>query len=1387
VLENLERRLVLNATIDPVVDGDNVYLDWFGDTTADNVTVTYDPNTLFFTYSDPGHTIDVTPDPGVVDIVNNDSSSVSIAPIAPYNIYALDFTSPFGGNTYNIQSNYGTVTGGVNFIGAPVLLSPDTINLGNPTTGLGAGFPEVFTEYPPLESPVVNVLDAGDTSAATFSISGSQISFSGQPANPILNYSDSILSSLTVDGGSGGNTFDVSGTPANATTTLNTGTGNDTTDVTATGTGSTLDINGQSGSDTVTLGGSTTAPLGMQGLAGTINVGNAFGFTALTLDDSQDPDAQTVQISDDGTGGQVTGISPATIAYVDADISSLTINGGSGGNTFNVNGTLADAFIVPTLTTLNTGTGNDVTNVLATNSGSTLDINGQDGTDTVTLGGSPEGPLGMQGLSGTISVGNAEGSTALTLDDSEDTTGQTATMTDNGTTGTVTGLSPATINYTDAGISSLTVNGGSGGNTFTVDGTLVNPAFNPTPETLNTGAGDDTTSVQATSAGSTLTVNGGAGQNTLNYDAGGLTPTVSAGLLPGEVVISLDGHGTVDALNNQSIDITDVGPLTITPGPAVTINSVEGASDVDALVGTFTMPITPIIASPPGFPAGDFTASIDWGDPSPDPGAGTITQDASDPSIYYVTGTHTFADPGTYTVAIPAINFAGGTITDMVGGTSVSVTFGPAGPTAGTLATADVSDGDLAVSAFPVVGTEGLPIAAGPIATFIGAGAADPVGDYTATISIVNAAGATVVSVPAASITQIGTADQFTVNAPAFTLPDAGTYQVTVTVTDSAGPEPFSASGAALAVIAAAPLTAGDPIALTPNTGVPLSTGTVVGTFTDADPTAPVSDFTATIDWGDGTPNSIATITQPEGAGTTFDVTDGHIFPHPGTYSYTIIVTGGGGSKLTLTGSATVTDLAVTGATDSFTAIAGQNTGFFVLATFTDPNILATVASENATLAAGGWGDGTPTSAGVTLVVQQIGVTPLTSETDPGGPIFEVLGSHTYTDVTPQGTPDPLSVIITTLGGTTTTLTSPPGGGVTVVDGGGSDGPDGGTLTGQLNPASDSGLSTDTPNLTNVAQPTFSGTSAVFAQVSLFATPTSGGTPIAIGTVTAGANGSWSLTSGVALADGGYNITATALSQSGGSTQGPVTIDSNLVIDTAGPVITSVFFNRLNGEVDYVIQDPSPGAGLDIATLLDSSNYLLTKVLANKAYPGKWIVTNITATPGSAPNSEDVAVQFNGGAEIRGGYYLFTILASSNGNPGVQDLAENELDGAFYGTFPSGSGKSGTDFVAELSGYGMKIFAPQTVIGTASAANGGAGSSQDGDWTPVVPRGGGSIFGADPTNLHNQHAAKARKTARTAEAHQAAKPSSRVVVQGQSMAKEPKLVTGIHPKGPHRR
>ena len=84
----------------------------------------------------------------------------------------------------------------------------------------------------------------------------------------------------------------------------------------------------------------------------------------------------------------------------------------------------------------------------------------------------------------------------------------------------------------------------------------------------------------------------------------------------------------------------------------------------------------------------------------------------------------------------------------------------------------------------------------------------------------------------------------------------------------------------------------------------------------------------------------------------------------------------------------------------------------------------------------------------------------------------------------------------------------------------------------------------------------------------------------------------------------------------------------------------------------------------------------------------------------------------------------------------MQDLAENHLDGVFYGSFPSGNGINGSDFVAELYGYHNKIFAPQTIVGTANKANGGVGGDpvgavHSGHLTPIVRRVGSAVAGLD--------------------------------------------------------
>ena len=384
----------------------------------------------------------------------------------------------------------------------------------------------------------------------------------------------------------------------------------------------------------------------------------------------------------------------------------------------------------------------------------------------------------------------------------------------------------------------------------------------------------------------------------------------------------------VDATNYATINVTDVGPLTITPGLTRTINTIQNVQNVDAIVGTFSMPI-PVVTTPlppGGLPPSDFQSTINWGDATATTAA-TIVQDASNPSIYDIEGTHTYVASGTFPIN-QTITFSGGTYTASVSGIPVNVLISPTSPTTipGTAGTANVTSAPLAtlaVSAFPLTAVEGGTIAAStPIASIIdNTTPADPASDFAATINIINSAGTTVFT-GAGTVTQNGTTSVYSVTTPAISLAalDEGTYQLQVVVTKTVNAVSVTATGSAQLVLADATLTAGAAVALSPHAGVALPASTVVGTFTDADATAPVSGFTATIDWGDGTTPRLGTITQPGGVGTAFSVSGSHVYAKPGSYVTTVVVKDEGGSVVTVTGTATVTDLAVTGSTNNFTA-----------------------------------------------------------------------------------------------------------------------------------------------------------------------------------------------------------------------------------------------------------------------------------------------------------------------------------------------------------------------------------------------------------------------------------------------------------------------------------
>ena len=240
------------------------------------------------------------------------------------------------------------------------------------------------------------------------------------------------------------------------------------------------------------------------------------------------------------------------------------------------------------------------------------------------------------------------------------------------------------------------------------------------------------------------------------------------------------------------------------------------------------------------------------------------------------------------------------------------------------------------------------------------------------------------------------------------------------------------------------------------------------------------------------------------------------------------------------------------------------------------------------------------------------------------------------------------------------------------------------TVNGILNPASDTGKS-DHDDITNDTQPNFYGTVLVagtstpepYAHVTLFANG------VVVGSVQAGSAGGWSITSNL-LAQGTYAITASATDQFGQTVSPLATIVPSLVVDTAPPVITALSFDRFDATLTVTFQDNL--SGMDLASLTNSAFYHISaKPLSSKVHvPALVLPTSISYTPGAAPSDPvTVNVVFNNGHPFRGGKYE-VVIDSGTGNAGIQDVAGNALAGNFYGTFPSGDGLAGGNFVAEI-------------------------------------------------------------------------------------------------------
>ena len=315
---------------------------------------------------------------------------------------------------------------------------------------------------------------------------------------------------------------------------------------------------------------------------------------------------------------------------------AVTINDPAGGDTFGLDLTAATTG----LTTLNLnggGSGAESFNVQATPAGLATTLTGGVSVNTATIGSLAPvvGGGKLAGIQGPVTVTNTSGGqTGLTIDDGGDSTAEAFAIVDTTTSGGQTygrlrnlGTSAAvTWDIDDLSgdndIASLTIDGGSGGNTIQVSsGTAAASSY---AITLNSGAGIDTVDVAPQPIGTNLTVNGQTpapptlpGYSLFYSGSGILNPGgVGSGSITqtGAATVTYAGISTLK-LSPSITSITPVsGPLSGSTSVIITGTNLLGASAVmfgTTQAMTFTVnSATQIMATSPGESAGTVDVTV---------------------------------------------------------------------------------------------------------------------------------------------------------------------------------------------------------------------------------------------------------------------------------------------------------------------------------------------------------------------------------------------------------------------------------------------------------------------------------------------------------------------------------------------------------------------------------------------------------------------------------------------------------------------------------------------------------------------------------------------------------------------------------------------------------
>ncbi len=406
-----------------------------------------------------------------------------------------------------------------------------------------------------------------------------------------------------------------------------------------------------------------------------------------------------------------------------------------------------------------------------------------------------------------------------------------------------------------------------------------------------------------------------------------------AARIVGVVCLSISISAVWNVVGAQAISTISVTgvPISVTEGATFNGN-VASFTDSD---GTGT--------------ASDYTATIDWGDGTTS--TGTVSGAAGS---YNVSGTHIYADEGSYTSTV-----------------SVNDTDGQSNSATGSVAVMEGDSGSLFPCTLALTAGQSY---SGHVAAYTDVGYPGQVAsDFIATIDWGD--GTMTTGTVASTAGVCGSGAGFEIDG-SHTYAATGSYTIKATFSDD---PPSTLTNVLITSTANVTST----ISITPTSISPTEGATFngnVASFTDSDGIGTASDYIATIDWGDGT-TSAGTVSGTVGS---YNVSGTHIYADEGSYTSTVSVTDIDGQSNSATGSVTVKEGDFGSLYPCTLALMAGHSYSGHVAAYTDVGYPGQVASDfTATI---DWGDGTSTTGTVASTAGVCG----------SGPGFEIDGTHTY-------------------------------------------------------------------------------------------------------------------------------------------------------------------------------------------------------------------------------------------------------------------------------------------------------------------------------------------------------------------------------------------------------